>query len=456
MSVRDLVLTIVMTVLLPWCFKDVRVGLLTWLWFGLMSPHRYTWGFAKTFPFGQFIALITVAGILFNKGVKRLPLQREVILILVCWAFWTMTTFGALEPEDAWHKWTEVTKILSMVLLSTCVEWDRMWIRYMTAVIAFSIGFVGIKGALFGFRTGGEFMVLGPPGSFLEANTAVAVALDMVLPLFLILARDDTSTHRFKMICLGAFALSALSALLTYSRGGLLGLLVVGGMVLIKSKYKVLAAPLAVIGFAFAYWFLPEVWFGKMETLEDYEQDMSAMSRIVTWKVLWLFALDHPLTGGGFRLYSGWIFDRYLFQALPADEAAKWVGHWWDAHSIWFAMLAEHGFIGLFLYVILIVSTFMTLLWIKRVARYYPQIAWMENYGSLLFVSFCAFVVTGTFLDFAYFDLFFQLIGLTVILKILVLKELAAIPVPEPAPDMPYGMLSPADAAFQTRPRPAH
>ncbi|HWP59904.1 MAG TPA: putative O-glycosylation ligase, exosortase A system-associated [Candidatus Acidoferrales bacterium] len=432
---RGIVLTIIVGLLLPQCFKDARIGILTWIWFGLMSPHRYTWGFSRNFPYAQFIALATLSGCLFHRRLKNLPMQREVILLLILWGLWTLTCFGAIHPADAWRKWAEVSKILLMVFLSLCLEWDRNWIKAMTAVTAFSVGFVGVKGALFGLRTGGEYMVLGPPGSFLEANTAVAVALDMVLPLFLILARDDQSSARLKMICYVTLALSGLSALLTYSRGGFLGLLVVGGFLLVKSRYKFLAAPAAVVALAFVLWFLPERWYGKMETIQEYEEDRSAMSRIVTWRVLWQFALEHPLTGGGFRLYSGALFDRYLFKALPADQAANWVGRWWDAHSIWFAMLAEHGFIGLFFYVLLFVSIFFSLRWLKAAARSHPSLYWMESYASLLTVSFCAFAVTGTFLDFAYFDLFFHLIGLVVVLKSLAMRQLAAADVTETVPD---------------------
>jgi len=422
---RGILLGLIVVVLLPYSFADPRIGILSWLWLGLMNPHRYVWGSLDAFPVGQLIALATLAGCLNNGKLRFLNLQREVFLLLILWAIFTLTSIGALEPHDAWRKWTEVSKILLMVFLSMCLDWDRKWIFYMTAVIAFSIGLIGIKGALFGIRTGGQFMVMGPDGSFLEGNTAIGIALDMTLPLFVILARDEQSSARFKIICYVALACSGFSALLTYSRGGFLGLIVVAGLLLLKSRYKLLAAPLAAIALVFALWFLPQQWFGRMGTIQKHEEDLSAMSRVVTWKVLWQFALDHPIAGGGFLLYSPNISARYLYKALPPDEARKWMGLQASAHSIWFAVLAEHGFIALFFYVMLFVSTFMSLRWLKRAARSYPSLGWMENYGSLLSVSFWAFMVAGSFLDFAYFDLIFQLIAIVVILRNLAQRELA-------------------------------
>jgi probable O-glycosylation ligase (exosortase A-associated) len=439
---RGIILAIVVAVVLPYCFLDPRVGILAWLWLGLMNPHLYVWGPVREVPFAQLIAIATLTSFVIS-GKKILSLQREGFLILLLWTIFTLTSFGALEPEDAWQKWGEISKILLMVFVSVCIDWDRKWIYYMTTVIAFSIGLIGIKGAVFGARTGGEFMVMGPEDSFLEGNTAIAIALDMCLPLFLILARDEQSSPRFKMVCYVALFCSALSALLTYSRGGFLGLLIVAGFMLMKSRYKSLAVPVTAVAVVFVLWFLPQKWFGRMQTIEGYEQDQSAMQRVVTWKILWQFALDHPITGGGFLLYSPKISEKYLYKALPPGEARKWVGIGASAHSIWIAMLAEHGFIALFFYAMLFFSTFMSLRRLRRVARAHPPLGWMENYGSLLSVSFWAFMIAGSFLDFVYFDLLFHLIGLVVILKNLAQKELATA-VAEANISAPYPLLRPA------------
>ena len=51
----------------------------------------------------------------------------------------------------------------------------------MAWVMALSIGFFGVKGGIFTVVGGGENMVWGPPGSFIEGNNELALALIMVL-----------------------------------------------------------------------------------------------------------------------------------------------------------------------------------------------------------------------------------------------------------------------------------
>jgi len=424
MTLRGIIVLIITAIVLPYCFLDARIGILTWLWFALMNPHQYTWGALKQIPLPQIIALTTIVGAFINGKLTRFPLQREIVFIAILWIIFTLTSFGAIEPDVAWEKWAEVSKILLMVFLSVCIDWDRKWIYYMIVVIAFSIGLIGIKATIFSLQTGGQWKVYGPPGSFLADNTAIAVALNMSLPLFLLIARDPLSSARFKLICYFTFACSVIAALLTYSRGGVIGAAVVGGFLLLRSRYKSLAIPIGILAVAAVLSFFPEQWLGRMQTVQTYEEDGSAISRMTMWKVLWQFSLDHPLTGGGFRLYSRKITDAYLPKALPPEEARRRFGLAASAHSIWFAVLAEHGFIGFFFYILLMLSTFQSLRWIKRVARRHPSVAWMEDYARLLGVSFWAFFVTASFLDFAYFDLYFQLIGLVVILKTCAQKEL--------------------------------
>jgi O-antigen ligase len=68
------------------------------------------------------------------------------------------------------------------------------------------------------------------------------------------------------------------------------------------------------------------------------------MSRIDNWLFCWNLALDNPLTGGGFEFQTREVFTRY------APQFVTKYGRVWDTHSIYFAMLATHGFPGFFLF----------------------------------------------------------------------------------------------------------
>ena len=69
---RDVLLVTFMIALLPLILWRPAWGALAWVWFGLMNPHRLTWGFAQTLPFAQAIGIATVIGALFSPEPKRL------------------------------------------------------------------------------------------------------------------------------------------------------------------------------------------------------------------------------------------------------------------------------------------------------------------------------------------------------------------------------------------------
>ena len=88
-------------------------------------------------------------------------------------------------------------------------------------------------------------------------------------------------------------------------------------------------------------------------------------------------------------------------------------------------MLGEHGFIGLFLFVALMVSCFRSINQVWRWARANDRVAWAEPYCMMLHQGIVAFAASGAFLGLAYFDLYYCFVAASVLLKIIVKKELA-------------------------------
>ena len=64
---RDILLTLMIGLALPLMVWRPPFGALSWAWFGLMNPHRLTWGFAYSLPFAQMIVGATLVGMLFSK-----------------------------------------------------------------------------------------------------------------------------------------------------------------------------------------------------------------------------------------------------------------------------------------------------------------------------------------------------------------------------------------------------
>jgi probable O-glycosylation ligase (exosortase A-associated) len=411
-SIRDLALAMVIAVSLPVSLLRPWIGILVWSWLGYMNPHRLTWGFTRDWPFAQVVAIVTLGGLLFTKERAPLPRTREVSLLFLLWTIFLFSTLFAAYPDAAWEQLAKVSKILLMTFVTLVLFQDPTKLRMLLYVIALSIGFFGLKGGIWSLMTGGEYKVLGPPESFIAGNTEIGLALNMVLPILFFLRREE---HRqwLRHLLLAVFLFSIIAVLITYSRGALLGLLAVLTMLFFKSRAKVLVIPLLALGLVLAPFLLPEKWFGRMETIQTYEEDRSALGRIVAWKLSYRMALDRPILGFGFRPFTPEVYYHYMPEVEYTYEAARSA----DAHNIFFQVLAEHGFTGLAIYVWLILSTLGSLRGTIRTTRDDPSASQIHHYAQMIEAGLVVFLVNGFFLSRSYFDLFYHFVAIAIILK---------------------------------------
>jgi probable O-glycosylation ligase (exosortase A-associated) len=417
---RDLVFSGVFALLIPVCFIRPWMGVLVWSWIGFMNPHRLTWSFASTLPVAMIVGVATLLGLLVSRDRKMVPGMPEMAVLGLMVADYTATSFFAMVPDAAWAKWNQVMKILLMTFVTTMVIYGKTRIRALLLTITLSIAFFGVKGGIFTLRSGGVHQIRGPDGTFIGDNNSLGLAFIMVTPVLFALARDGRS----KWVRFGLFAsalLTALSTIFTYSRGALLGLATIVFVMLLQAKRKFLATLLVIVSMAFLYWFTPQELYDRAETIQTYEQDRSAMQRIQAWSVAWNLAIQRPLTGGGF-----WI------EYLPDDVWLSYANRAFDefgnvarsAHSIYFQVLGDHGFVGLALFVVLIVLTLRSLQRLKKFAsRAAPEQQWVGAYANGMQIGVIGYCVSGAFLSLGYFDLFYAYVAITVILN----REAAAL-----------------------------
>ena len=413
---RDIALALLIFGTIPYILMRPYVGLLVWSWLGYMNPHRLCYGFAVTFPWVQLVAIATLASLMFSKESKKMP-WSPVSVMLVMFLFWTgLTTFFAVVPDAAWTKWQEFAKVLVMVFVTLVMVNTRERMHWLVWMIVVSLGFYGLKGGVFTLTHGGSNHVLGPPGTFISDNNALALALCMTLPFMRYLQLH--SSAKSVRVGLGvAMALTGVAVLGTYSRGGLIGLAIVGVALLVKSRHKItILLALAVIGAA-AIHFMPPEWTARMDTLQDAKQTDSGETRIQSWKFATNVAIHRPLTGGG--------FDVYLSESLWAAYAPE--GSIQRAiHSIYFRTLGEQGFVGLLLFLGLLFTTWRNCAKVRKRTRGDPAQSWAFDLASMLQASLLAFMASGAFLPMSYFDLAYQLMALSAVLMACVLKEVAA------------------------------
>ena len=402
---RDLVLCTLVFGALPFVLRWPFLGILLWTWLGLMNPHRFLWGFAQGLPFAQVVFVATVVGVLLAREPWKVPMKAEVWLLVLFGLWMLFTTQFALFPTVADVQWQKVWRVLLGTLLTLQLAASRQRLLWLAGVAAASLGFYGVKGGVFTLLSAGADRVFGPPLSFIADNNDLGLALLMTLPLLWFFAQS--APRRWQRQWLYVSIMLTLVAIVgTHSRGALVGLCVMGMLLFLKSRNRLLPMLLA-IGFGSVLPLIaPAAWFDRMATILDWQQDSSALGRLDSWRNALAIA-NERLTGGG-------------FQYLPQ------VGRH-DAHSIYFQVLGEHGWPGFLLFVAALACAWRRASVVRRRAQAEPRLAWAGDLAAMVQVSLAAYLSAGAFLGLAYFDFCYLLMAILIQVDVVSAREVAPV-----------------------------
>ena len=391
---RDILLVAFMAVALLFMVWRPAWGALGWVWFGIMNPHRLAWGFATTISFAWAIGIATVIGALFSKEPKHLKGGMATFVLALFVAYMLFTTSFALVPDRAWPMFERAIKVQVGTLMALVLLYRKDHVLALMWVIAGSIGFYAIKGGIFTIATLGQYRVWGPEDSFIADNNAFGLATVMSIPLWAYLYTQYRERPWIRIAVIAAVLLSAVSAIGSHSRGAVVAIFAMAVFLWLKSKRKLALGAFILIAAISAVAFMPQEWEERISTITDPRAEQSANSRLETWTMLWNLAADRPLTGGGFETYQRWIFEKYN----PGYDRTH------AAHSIYFQVLGEHGFLALGLFLL-----FWALVWrmcsqVAAMSRNRPDEHWAFWLAQMLKVSMVAYLVGGAFQNLAYWD----------------------------------------------------
>src|SRR5205085_6100744 len=130
------------------------------------------------------------------------------------------------------------------------------------------------------------------------------------------------------------------TALGSQSRGAAVALLAVLAMFWTTTRRKLLygfASIFLVIG---AFSLMPSTYFDRLNTIQNADADSSFMGRVTAWRVAINVAADFFPFGAGF---DGPVQPTIFHHYYPDRQSLV-------AHSIYFQVLGEQGFVGLILY----------------------------------------------------------------------------------------------------------
>ena len=413
----ELILLLIIFGALPLVLIRPHLGVLLWFWIGLMNPHRLVGGVSPGLRPALIAGVVTLVAWAISREPKKLPLQTPTV-VLGMFAVWvTVTTITALRPDLAWDPWQEAMKMFFMTFVTMAMINDRQRIVQLVWIVVISIGFWGVYGGIIAASTAGTKQIYGPPSSAIEDNNALALALVMVIPLMRFLQTVE-KRRAVRLGLMAAMGLTTIAVLGTYSRGGLLALSIVLPYLWLKLRGRdrlvtiLGAASVLVLALTFA----PEQWFERMATISSYDQDASAIGRLNSWLFAYRLAADHPITGGGFAIFN----DDYLYLSYtPEADKSR------NAHSIYFQVLGEHGYVGLGIFLVLLASTLLTARSVMRRVRGHREINWAGELSAMLQVSVIGYAVAGAFLNLAFYDLYYVLVALAVVTRTYVVQNLA-------------------------------
>jgi putative inorganic carbon (hco3(-)) transporter len=389
----------------PW------IGVMLWTWLSIMNPHRYTYGFAYTAPLAALAAGVTLLGLLMTKE-RHSPFKGPAVIAFILFTFWVTLSWGfGLDPSGDFPQWDKVMKINLMVFVALILLSSKKHVFALVWVAAGSLAILGAKGGVFTVMTGGSYRVWGPPGSFIQDNNEFALALVMTIPLLRFLQLQLTKgwgRHLMTVVML----LCAAAAVGSHSRGALLAISAMTLMLWWRGKSKGAVGILMIVAAFALVGFMPDEWTSRMSNIDDYQEDRSALGRISAWWTAWNLAFHYPL-GVGFNFVRPELFALYS----PTPEFVH------AAHSIYFLVLGNHGFMGLFLFLLIWFLTWGAAGSLRKSAKGIPQAQWAADLGGMAQVSLLGYAVGGAFLSLSYFDLPYYIMVMVVVARVWVLTK---------------------------------
>jgi probable O-glycosylation ligase (exosortase A-associated) len=431
---RDLVLLAALPFMLYAMSKRPFVGLGMWIWTALFFPNGWVFGIASGIRYNLLFTGMTLLAYMAMKPKPAFKLNGTAMLVLLFFAWTTlssMTGIGLL--ERTWEIWNRFMKVIALFLFVLAIIENKLHVEFFFWCVVLSVGFYANLEALKFLASGGHHMIEGMNGHVLGDRNELAVAFVMILPICMYLLREYGPKSRLLSIgLLGTIALLVVSVVGTQSRGGFIALLALGGYFYMKSEKKALATVLIIVLAVGLSQVVSSEWVSRINTINAADKDASFMGRVVAWKLSLILASQHPLTGGGFKaleyfpVWSNLSKDFFSFSWFYTGDAAPSAERAHAAHSIFFQVLGDHGFVGLAIFLSILLATFRTARRIVRVSRQHNVPDWIPNVAKTLQLSMFGFCVGGAALSFAYFDLTYAIIGLLVVLNTRILPAAIA------------------------------
>lgn len=417
---RDYMMMAAMLFLVPLALRNTFGAYLLWGWAGLMAINTFMYGAMQSPPYVQIFAIVTLTLLMFNRDPERRRFEMDstsgLFLLFGCHAV-LAATFAYPDVPRNWELCTNLLKTLLFCLLMPMLVTSRFRIHAMVLMLALASGFHGLIEGLKFVSSGGAHLSQGNIKLGDRNHTAVMTVMTMPILLYLY----QYAQHRLaKFGYIAVLIVNILSVISTQSRAGLLTLIALAMWVVLHSRRKLVGSLLIFVVVLGVIAVAPDSWTNRMDTIKSADEDGSFMGRVMAWKRGSAIALENPVFGGGFHsVQDPSIFDYYRYKQgilgfvdTPVQSYAA------AAHSIYFEVMGDLGFVGFFIFLSLLVNAFMTRHAILKMAKNsHVDVRWATDLATLMAGGLMAYMVGGASISAGYFEMPYTMMMLMAVLK---------------------------------------
>jgi probable O-glycosylation ligase (exosortase A-associated) len=231
-----------------------------------------------------------------------------------------------------------------------------------------------------------------------------------VVPLLLFLSKHCIVLPQFKgrhLLFLGLIFAALATSVGTFARAGFVALIAMFLLYWWKFPHKVrnlLVGALLVAGLTAI---ASDQWYERISTIWNFETDTSAVTRVAVWEWTLDFVRDRPL-GGGFHSF---VVNELAFITEDGDTITD-KGR--AFHSLFFEVLGEHGYPGLIIFSLLLLSVYGNLRKARKLTAEHANAEWTRSLCDALFVSITVYLIGGLFVGIAFQPMLYYYIGASI------------------------------------------
>jgi len=392
----------------------------------IVSPQRLSYFLLNSIPI-SFIAFGAMVGawlVMDDKKDCRFSARQGLMLVLLAWCGYT--TMTADFPVEALTKWNWVWKAIIAGVFLPLVLRTRLRIEAMTVFMILCASTIIINGGLKTALSGGGYGVLNlmvDNNSGLYEGSIISCVAISLIPLILWLAKHGTifpPDWKVKAFCYCLCLGCLLMPIGTEARTGLVCIVILAGLMLMRSPRRFVYGPLMLLAALVSIPFLPASFTQRMQTIENHQGDESASTRVAVWMWTLDYVKDHP-GGGGFDNYLQNSFT-YVARSTVTDSGGSRLetrivtdkGRAY--HSAYFELLGEQGYFGFAVWALIHLICFIRTESIRRFYRKRdgPQEAWISPFALALQQGHIIYMIGSLFVGIAYQPFIFMMLALQI------------------------------------------